>query len=229
MSISGRKVMINPVGGLYHHKDKELDRWIFQRDYINGVVPDTLVMDYATPLADMLEMVGANVYSTRNLDKFTTGIGESNQQKWSECCSLHLKSKKLPSPVWDTGETALQKDINARVNYAEYLKVDCIVSLNFSISTEQGVEFLYNNPDAKRLAESIRDNMIRTNKKHIKEKFMREDTDETHPVVSKTQIPSVEISIFNLQNASEGWLAGQWWAKIKVATGIFGGVYKIFE
>ena len=135
----------------------------------------------------------------------------------------------MPSEIWDKGDTALQKDFNARPNYAEYLKVDCIVSINFSNSTDQGMEFWYNNPDAKRLAESIRDNIVRLDKKNLKEKFLKEDVHEEHPMVCRTQIPSVEIYIFNLRNASDGWLAVQWWEKIRITTGIFGGIYKMFE
>jgi len=224
--IRGRKILVNPAGGLILHQ--ELNRWIFQRDYINGVVPDTLAIDFANPLSEMLEVVGANVYYTRDINRFS-GIGESNQPKWHEGSCSYLKGKKIPSEIWDKGDTAIDKDVNARLNYADYIKVDCIVTLNFSVSSEQGMEFWYNNPDAKRMAESIRDNVMRLDKKYSREKFLKEDVHKEHPVVCQANMPSVEICIFNLQNVSEGWLANQAWEKSRVTIGIFGGIYRMFE
>jgi hypothetical protein len=226
MSIKGSKILINPTGGLYHNE--QLNRWLFQHEYISGITPDILSMDFANSLSELLEVVGSNAYCTRELNRFN-GLGESHQPKWHECSCVHLKNKKIPEAIWENGKDSLEKDLIARPGYAEYIKVDCIVSITFSESEEQGMELWYNNMDAKRLAESIRDSICKIDKKNMKEKFLKEDINGIYPVLSKTQIPSVVISLFNLKNASECWLANQWWEKVKIVTGIFGGIYKTFE
>lgn len=80
-----------------------------------------------------------------------------------------------------------------------FIHVDCIITITFNLSSEQGIELWYNSTDAKRLAESIRDNLCKIDKKNIKEKFLKEDIHEEYPVIYKTVIPSVVISLFNLK------------------------------
>jgi len=157
LPLAGRRVVISPGHGYYFN---ESSRWVPQRDPYFGIVEDFVNHDIVTELNASLFAIGADVYSTRNLDR-NAGLGESGFPKWQEAARYHLKAIGAPDSVWNgSGTGHLGQDINSRPRYANYLNAELLVSVHNNGGLGTGTETWYetNNASAtqsKRLADVV--------------------------------------------------------------------------
>ena len=118
-------MVISPGHGYYLN---DTSRWVLQRTPYFGIVEDFVNHDIVTDLYAALLEVGAEVASTRNLDR-NAGLGESGFPKWQEAARYHLKAIGVPESVWNgSGGSHLGQDINARPRYANFLNAELLVS-----------------------------------------------------------------------------------------------------
>ena len=155
--LAGRRVVISAGHGYYLN---DTSRWVLQRSPYFGIVEDFVNHDIVTDLYASLLEVGADVYSTRNLDR-NAGLGESGFPKWQEAARYHLKAIGAPESVWNgSGGGHLGQDINSRPRYANFLNAELLVSVHNNGGLGTGTETWYetNNASAvqsKRLADLV--------------------------------------------------------------------------
>jgi N-acetylmuramoyl-L-alanine amidase len=113
-ALSGRRVAISPGHGYYFTGSI----WGLQRPFLQGIVEDFVNHDFVTILNNLLVADGADVRSTRNLDR-NAGNGESGFPKWQEAARYHVKALGADPSVWnESGFTHLEQDIRCRPRYA---------------------------------------------------------------------------------------------------------------
>lgn len=157
-----RRIAISPGHGYYQNAS---GRWVLQREYWQGIVEDFVNHDMITLVRDELQAAGAEVLSTRNLDR-TAGTGESGFPRWQEAARYHVKSLGAPSSVWnEAGYDHLSQDIRCRPLWANQVNADVLVSLHNNGGGGTGTETLYdtNNgfgPESKRLADAVHNRVI---------------------------------------------------------------------
>ena len=150
-------MVISPGHGYYLN---DTSRWVLQRTPYFVIVEDFVNHDIVTDLYAALLEVGADVASTRNLDR-NAGLGESGFPKWQEAARDHLKAIGVPDSVWNgSGGSHLGQDINARPRYANFLNAELLVSVHNNGGLGTGTETWYetNNasaPQSKRLADVV--------------------------------------------------------------------------
>ncbi len=157
LPLAGRRVVVSPGHGYYLD---DTSRWVLQRTPYFGIVEDFVNHDIVTDLYAALLDVGADVYSTRNLDR-NAGPGESGFPRWQEAARYHLKAIGAPDSVWNgSGGSHLGQDINSRPRYANFLNAELLVSVHNNGGLGTGTETWYetNNASAtqsKRLADVV--------------------------------------------------------------------------
>jgi N-acetylmuramoyl-L-alanine amidase len=157
-----RRVAISPGHGYYQNT---AGRWVLQREYWQGIVEDFVNHDMITVVRDELQAAGAEVLSTRNLDR-AAGAGESGFPRWQEAARYHLKAIGAPATVWSsTGTDHLSHDIRCRPLWANHVDADVLVSLHNNGGGGTGTETLYDTdngfgPESKRLADAVHNRVI---------------------------------------------------------------------
>ena len=105
-----RRVAVSPGHGYYLNGNA----WTLQRGYWQGIVEDFVNHDMVTVLRDELQAAGAEVLSTRNLDR-AAGTGEGGFARWQEAARYHVKALGAPASVWnEPGYDHLSQDIRCR-------------------------------------------------------------------------------------------------------------------
>jgi N-acetylmuramoyl-L-alanine amidase len=157
-----RRIAISPGHGYYQNT---AGRWVLQREYWQGIVEDFVNHDMITLVRDELQTAGAEVLSTRNLDR-AAGTGESGFPRWQEAARYHLKALGAPASVWSsTGTDHLSHDIRCRPLWANHVNADVLVSLHNNGGGGTGTETLYDTdngfgPESKRLADAVHNRVI---------------------------------------------------------------------
>ena len=157
-----RRIAISPGHGYYQNA---AGTWVLQRGYWQGIVEDFVNHDMITVVRDELQAAGAEVLSTRNLDR-TAGTGESGFPRWQEAARYHLKAIGAPATVWNsTGTDHLSHDIRCRPLWANHVNADVLVSLHNNGGGGTGTETLYDTdngfgPESKRLADAVHNRVI---------------------------------------------------------------------
>ena len=157
-----RRIAISPGHGYYQNT---AGRWVLQREYWQGIVEDFVNHDMITLVRDELQTAGAEVLSTRNLDR-AAGTGESGFPRWQEAARYHLKALGAPASVWSsTGTDHLSHDIRCRPLWANHVNADILVSLHNNGGGGTGTETLYDTdngfgPESKRLADAVHNRVI---------------------------------------------------------------------
>ncbi|MFM8617236.1 MAG: N-acetylmuramoyl-L-alanine amidase, partial [Opitutaceae bacterium] len=157
-----RRIAISPGHGYYQNA---AGTWVLQRGYLQGIVEDFVNHDMITVVRDELQAAGAEVLSTRNLDR-AAGNGESGFPRWQEAARYHVKSLGAPASVWnEPGYDHLSQDIRCRPLWANHVNADVLVSLHNNGGGGTGTETLYdtNNgfgPESKRLADAVHNRVI---------------------------------------------------------------------
>jgi N-acetylmuramoyl-L-alanine amidase len=160
-----RRIAVSPGHGYYLLGSS----YVLQRAYWQGIVEDFVNHDMVTLLAEQLTAAGAEVRSTRNLDR-NAGVGETGFPKWQEAARYHVKALGADPSVWnEAGFTHLEQDIRCRPRYANAINADVLVSIhNNGAGTPgagTGTETLYdtNNgfgPESRRLADLLHARVI---------------------------------------------------------------------
>lgn len=163
--LTARRIALSPGHGYYFNGTN----YVLQRGYWQGIVEDFVNHDIVSLLAEMLGAGGAEVWSTRNLDR-AAGNGETGFPKWQEAARYHIKALGADSSVWnENGFTHLEQDIRCRPRWANAINADVLVSIhNNGAGTPgagTGTETLYdtNNgfgPESRRLADILHARVI---------------------------------------------------------------------
>jgi N-acetylmuramoyl-L-alanine amidase len=140
LSVSGRRVVINPGHGYY---ETTSGAWSLQRDSFSGIVEDFINLDLAVELNSLLGSSGAQLFSTRQLNKTSSGSHSASGKPWWQMgASEYVRSLGAPSTVWSVN-TGINKDINARPLYANHVNGHFLVSIHNNGGGGCGTETLY--------------------------------------------------------------------------------------
>jgi hypothetical protein len=245
MDFKDKKILINPVGGLY--LNPEVKQWVYQKPVFNGIYIDSLVVDVSIPLADLLKTIGCKVYSTRLLNKvykgynnkWTNAMGESQQPRYRECAIQYLKSiisyekdkekKYIPASVYTEGETVLEQDQNSRLNYAKFLGVDLMLTIDVTTYVnDSGLEAVCNKvAGSEQIANDILDEVAHRTRSPIKGiSYVEEVGDLKHN--SMVNIPSVILRCGSTADVRSAGLLTQGWYRQWISLGAFAGIWKSF-
>ncbi|MFZ9838695.1 MAG: N-acetylmuramoyl-L-alanine amidase [Opitutaceae bacterium] len=160
--LAGRRIAVSPGHGYYQNA---AGNWVLQRGTWQGIVEDFVNHDFITLLRDELAATGAEVLSTRQLDR-GAGTGESGFPRWQEAARYHVKALGAPATVWnEPGFDHLSQDIRCRPLWANHVGADLLVSLHNNGGGGTGTETLYDTsngfgPESKRLAEAVHGRVI---------------------------------------------------------------------
>ncbi len=160
-ALTGRRIAISPG----HGYTLTGTTWALQRSYLQGIVEDFVNHDIVTHLSALLVADGADVRSTRNLDR-SAGAGESGFPKWQEAARYHLKAIGVDPSVWnEAGYTHADQDIRCRPRYANAVEAELLVSVHNNGGGGTGTETLYDTGNAaaagnKRLADVLHARVI---------------------------------------------------------------------
>lgn len=161
-ALAGRRIAISPGHGYYLLSGTN---YVLQRSYFSGIVEDFVNHDFITYLNNLLVADGADVRSTRNLDR-TAGPGETGFPRWQEAARYHVKALGADASVWnESGFTHLEQDIRCRPRYANAIGAELLVSIHNNGGGGTGTETLYdtNNgfgTESKRLADILHGKVI---------------------------------------------------------------------
>ncbi len=159
--LAGRRIAISPGHGYYLNGAV----WGLQRPVLQGIFEDFVNHDIVTHLNSLLVAAGADVRSTRNLDR-GAGNGESGFAKWQEAARYHVKALGADASVWnESGYTHLEQDIRCRPRYANAVEAELLVSIHNNAGGGTGTETLYDTGNAaaaesKRLADILHAKVI---------------------------------------------------------------------
>lgn len=244
MDFKDKKILINPVGGLYNNPD--VKQWVYQKPVFNGIYIDSLTIDIAIPLADLLKTIGCKVYSTRLLNKVYKGyghansMGESQQPRYRECAIQYLKSivtyekdkekKYIPANIYSEGSTILEQDMNARLNYAKFLGVDLMLTIDVTTYVnDTGLEAVCNKTaGSEQMGSDIVDEIAHRTRSSVRGvSYVTEADDLKHN--SLVNIPSVILRCGSTADVRSAGLLTQGWYRQWVSLGIFAGIWKNFN
>jgi len=241
-----KKILLNPVGGLY--LNPEVRQWVYQKPILNGIYIDSLTVDIAIPLADLLKTIGFKVYSTRLLNKVYKGynnkwvnsMGESHQPRYRECAIQYLKSivtynkekekNYIPEKMLLEGNTILEQDSNARLNYAKFIEADMMITIDVTtFVTDNGLEAVCNKAvGSEPVASTIIDEISKRTRTPIKGvSYAEELEDIKHNKL--VDIPSIILRCGSTADVRTAGLLTQGWYRQWVSLGIFAGVWKHFS
>ncbi len=159
--LTGRRIALSPGHGYYLNGAN----YVLQRSFFSGIVEDFVNHDFITLLEALLVADGADVRSTRNLDR-AAGLGETGFPRWQEAARYHIKALGADASVWnESGFTPLEQDIRCRPRYANAVNAELLVSIHNNGGGGTGTETLYdtNNgfgPESKRLADVLHAKVI---------------------------------------------------------------------
>ena len=124
--IRGRRILLDPLGGLYRDDKAE---WRYQRKPVVGVPGDIITSKISSTVYDLLRIIGADIFATRCMRRSHSEIGKSQYPLFHESASHYLRYARMrpslrPNPteehlsqdVWGQGKTCLEQDQNARIN-----------------------------------------------------------------------------------------------------------------
>jgi hypothetical protein len=239
-----QSVLINPAGGLYYNDSPGVRQWVYQKPVFNGIYIDSLTIDIAIPLADILKTIGLNVYTTRLVNKVYKGynnkwqnaMGESQQPRYRECCIQYLKSivtyendkekKYLPAEIYNEGTTHLEKDTNARINYAKFINASMMITLDVATYvTDGGIEAICNKAvGSETLANYMIDEVAKRTRAVVKGvSYIQEPEDMKY---NSLVCPAVILRCGSTADVRSAGLLTQGWYRQWISLGIFAGIWK---
>jgi len=240
-----KKILLNPIGGLYLNND--VKQWLYQKPVFNGIYIDSLNIDIAIPLADMLKTIGMKVYATRllnkvykgNNNKWANSMGESQQPRYRECCIQYLKSistyegdkakQYIPPEIYNEGKTFLEKDQNARINYAKFIEADMMVNIDVTtFVSDSGLEAVCNkSPQSEVMANSIIDEVAKRTRGVVKGISYVEEPEDLK--FNKLPFPVITIRCGSTADVRTASLLTQGWYRQWCSLGIFAGIWRFLN
>lgn len=171
--LAGKRVVISPGHGWYWLESCSC--WRLQRSYFWGIVEDFVNAEMVMYLNGELGSTGADVRPTREMNK-SAGTGETGHAKWEEDAKYYVKAKGAPSSVWNYGGSDLDKDIDSRPLYANWVGADVMVSLHNNGSVSTGTETWYDNTNgqadkSKQLAQAIHNKVLNAIRQNYNSKW----------------------------------------------------------
>ena len=236
------KILLNPIGGLY--LNPEINQWVYQRPTFNGIYPETVVVDIAIPLADILKTIGMKVYSTRllnkiyrgNKDKISNSMGESHNPRYRESCVQYLKSISvfdkeekrgyIPSEIYNEGSTFLEKDFNARINYAKFLNVDMMITIDItSYANDPGIEAVCNKAiGSETLANYMVDEIAKRTRSVVRGTSYAEEAEDMK--FNVLTCPAITIKCGSVLDIRSANMLVQGFFRQWISLGMFAGIWR---
>jgi len=239
MALKGKKIMIDPSGGLY--KDEKSQQWVFQKKPVAGVPADILTAEIATMLYEMLKVVGTDVLATRDLHRAFANTGESGQALFNEGASQYLRrcrvrpsmrvnpsSDHLPRSIWGDGATSAECDAKARLNYCRHTSSEVMVVIDIThYVSDQGLEIAHNGVGG---AKDMADRVLRDVAKLTRRRpaGVRDLLDEEQAYAA-LDIPAIIINCGSTWDPATARLLSKYWFRTNVAMGIFSGIWRHFN
>lgn len=163
--LAGKKIALNPGHGLYDKTDNGAYSW--QRGEWWGIREDLVNAEIIMYAAQYFRNVGATVIDLRQMNKVPTG--PSGYPHWYEGAREYLWHLGLPSSVWNSGSTNLNKDIMARPYGANHYGANLLINLHNNGGQGAGTETWYDTTgtyhsvaEAQNLAQKINSSVVNT-------------------------------------------------------------------
>ena len=234
--IRGRRILLDPLGGLYN--DERVREWLYQKKPVAGTPSDIITSEIAATSYDILRVVGADIFATRCMRRSHSEIGESRQPLFHESAGQYLRyarmrpslrtsktEEHLPQEVWDQGQTALEKDQNARINFARHIGAEVVVAIDITnYATDEGLEVRHNGvDDARGLAESILRETAKRTRRKPKPVGPLLDEEKAYSVLG---VPVVILNCGSVFDPFTARLLRNVWYRELVSLGVFSGLWK---
>lgn len=239
-NIKGKRILIDPIGGLYN--DDSTRAWRYQKNQITGVYGDIATFDIAVAAFDILKIVGADVFATRCMRHSRSEIGWSRQPLFHEGAEQYLHYCKMrpsmredkssefpPARIWSDGATSLERDGNARVNFAKYISADAVIAIDVMRQTKDGLEVRHNQaPGAKVMAENVLWEVSRRMRKMPTGVVPLGKEDATY---AKTTVPTVILSVGSASDpkVTRFLFDRMPWYRNMVGLGLFAGIWRSYS
>jgi|CXWL01.1.fsa_nt_gi hypothetical protein len=235
-NIKGKKILLDPMGGLYN--DERIREWRYQKKPVAGIPGDIITSEVAAASYDILRVVGADVFATRCLRRSTQEVGESRQPLFHESAGQYLRycrvrpslredknSEHLPPRIWNDGQTSLERDAQARINFAKHIGAELLIAIDLTnYATDEGLEVRHNGVgEAQDLAESvIREVAKRTRRKPRPVGPLLDE----EKIYSGLAIPALVLNCGSTFDPFTVRLLKQVWYREYISLGIFAGIWK---
>jgi hypothetical protein len=235
-NIKGKKILLDPMGGLYN--DERIREWRYQKKPVAGIPGDIITSEVAAASYDILRVVGADVFATRCLRRSTQEVGESRQPLFHESAGQYLRycrvrpslrgdknSEHLPDRIWNEGKTNLERDAQARVNFAKHIGAELVVAIDLTnYVTDEGLEVRHNGVgDAQDLAESMIREVAKRTRRKPKPVGLLLDEERAY---SDLQVPALVLNCGSTFDPFTVRLLKQVWYREYISLGIFAGIWK---
>lgn len=237
-NIKGRKILLDPMGGLYN--DELMHEWRYQKKPVAGIPGDIITSEVAATTYDILRVVGADVFATRCLRRSHAEIGESRQPLFHESAGQYLRycrvrpslrenkdSEHLPGKIWNDGKSNIERDVRARINFANHIKAELVIAIDLTnYATDEGLEVRHNGVgDADLVADSvIREVSKRTRRKpRPVGKLLDEER-----AYGELKVPAIILNCGSTFDPFTSRLLRQVWYREYISLGIFSGIWKHF-
>lgn len=234
--IKGKKILLDPMGGLYN--DERLREWRYQKKPVAGIPGDIITSEVAATTYDILRVVGVDVFATRCLRRSHAEIGESRQPLFHEGAGQYLRhcrvrpslredksSEHLPPTVWGDGQTAAERDVRARINFAEHIKAELVIAIDLTnYATDEGLEVRHNGVNG---AAGLADSVIREVSKRTRRKPRPVgELQEEEKAYAELKVPAIILNCGSTFDPFTVRLLKQVWYREYISLGIFAGIWK---
>lgn len=231
-----KRIVLDPLGGIYH--DERINEWRFQKKQVNGMYADVMTVGVANIVYDILRTVDMDVLPTRCLRHSYKEKGESGRPMFQESAYLYLRSLKLrpslrqergdpnvPSWIWKDGETTLERDHRARVNFAKFVKPDMVIVLDVTnYAIDKGLEVAHNDiGDANEIARSILKEVARRTRRKVAGVRTLLDDESAY---RDLEVPTVILNCGSTFDGHTANLLRQSWYRESLGLGAFAGIWK---
>ena len=234
--LKGKRILLDPLGGMYY--DERLKEWRFQKKPVVETHSDLITSEIAAATYDILRTVGTDVFATRCLRRSSSETGESRHPLYHEGAGQYLRycrirpslresasSPNLPETVWNDGQTSLDRDSRARINFGKFIKADILVAIDITnYVSDEGLELAHNGVgEAEALGESILKEVSKRTRRKI---YKNRELMEEEMIYSKIDIPVVILNCGSSFDPFTTRLLRQLWYREYVSLGIFAGIWK---
>lgn len=233
--IRGRRILLDPLGGLYRDDKAE---WRYQRKPVVGVPGDIITSEISSTVYDLLRIIGADIFATRCMRRSHSEIGKSQYPLFHESASHYLRYARMrpslrPNPteehlsqdVWGQGKTCLEQDQNARINFARHIRADIVVAINITNYVEDdGLEIRHNGVGgAAELADGvIREVSKRTRRKPKPVAGLMED----EQAYAGLKVPVAILDCGSAFDPASTDLLRKAWYRELISRGVFAGIFR---
>ncbi|MFV9505612.1 MAG: N-acetylmuramoyl-L-alanine amidase [Oscillochloridaceae bacterium umkhey_bin13] len=160
-AINGKRIVINPGHGWF----LDGSTWRLQRGSWWGIIEDFINAEFAIGIRDQLSRVGADVRSTRELNKAAGTHAASGKPLWQVGAAAYTRQIGAPASVYAGSNGPLNHDLMARPYYANWVGSNAMISIHNNGGQGCGTETWYDTSNAyanqsRDLAQRIQNKII---------------------------------------------------------------------